>query len=247
MRKIAKPLSDDELEFVDEDDGPVEETRKAVTGFTPTQGVSWPWGSAAPPKEAESALDADKRTRIDAAKANRVLGNREEADKARQEDHRADPGTSIEAKYATGFTREAGKHVAHTGPLTRDSGRLKIFPEGKDWEWIEENTAILQDTAKQVLHGRNATIFENCVTNPLRGLGNYKSAVQDMAARFNIPDTRVYKIIDKCKQRVTRAIRGVPHERPPKRTPMGASQGIHRGQAILVGASPRGQRRQALY
>ena len=31
-----------------------------------------------------------------------------------------------------------------------------------------------------------------------------------MAARFNIEDKRVYKIIDKCKQRIMRALRDEP-------------------------------------
>jgi hypothetical protein len=106
MTKVAKPLPDGEIEFVDEDEGSVEETKKAVSGFTPTQRVSWPWGSAAPPKEPESALDADKRTRSEGGKVNRVLGNREEAEKVRQEDHRPDPGGSIARLYGICCGRE---------------------------------------------------------------------------------------------------------------------------------------------
>ena len=45
MSDVAKPLSDDEVEFADEDPGSVEETKKAVSGFTPTQKVSWPWAA----------------------------------------------------------------------------------------------------------------------------------------------------------------------------------------------------------
>jgi hypothetical protein len=98
MSEVAKPLSDDEIEPVDEDDGPVEETKRAVSGFTPTQNVSWP-GDASPPREPESgAAQAHHITRGQHAKVNKVLDAREEAEKARVEDHRFDPGTSIEAR-----------------------------------------------------------------------------------------------------------------------------------------------------
>jgi len=196
MSKVAKSVSDDEVEFVDEDDGSVEETKKAVTGFTPTQRVSWPWGSATPPKEPEGALDADQRTRVEGAKANRVLANREEAEKARQEDHRVDPGTSIEAKYATGFSRQAGKHTAHTAPLTR-GGRLKIFPESIDQDELYFDLEKLGEIAKRKLHGRNATVFEKLVMKPLAD-GTRHPPVKEVAAQLNIKERLVYKIRDKC-------------------------------------------------
>lgn len=160
-------------------------------------------GSAAPPKETESALDADKRTRSEGAKVNRVLDNREEAEKARQEDHRHDPGGSIEAKYATGFSRQAGKHTDHTGPLTR-GGRLKIFPESSDLGELHGDLENLREIAKQVLRDRNATIFEKLVIKPLED-GVRRPPVEEVAAQFNIKDKRVYKILDKCWDRVAKA------------------------------------------
>jgi hypothetical protein len=94
MSKVAKPLQEsefvnedgNEIEFI-EDDSSVDETKKAAAGFTPTQPVSWPFGSAQPPQEPESALDAAERVPGEAAKVNRTLENQEEAEKARQDDH----------------------------------------------------------------------------------------------------------------------------------------------------------------
>jgi hypothetical protein len=207
MSDVAKPIKDEEVEFVDEDDSSVDETKKAVSGFTPTQKVSWP-GDASPPREPESgAAEAHHLTRGQHARVNKVLDAREEAEKARVEDHRADPGTGIEAKYATGFSRQAGKHTAHTGPLTRGSGRLKIFPESTDLGKLYDDLEKLKKVAGQVLRGRNATIFEKLVIKPLED-GVRHPPVKEVADQFNIKDERVYKIVDKCKQKIMRAVRG---------------------------------------
>jgi hypothetical protein len=204
MSDVAKPIKDEEVEFVDEDNNSVGEIKKAVSGFTPTQKVSWP-GDASPPREPESgAAEAHHITRGQHAKVNKVLDAREEAEKARQEDHRADPGTGIEAKYATGFSRQAGKHTAHTGPLTRRSGRLKIFPESIDQDQLYDDLEKLRAIARQVLHGRNATIFEKLVIKPLAD-GVRHPPVKDVASEFNIEDGRVYKIIHKCWNRISKA------------------------------------------
>jgi hypothetical protein len=110
MSKIAKPLEDHEAEFVDEDDSSLDETKKAGSGFTPTQKVSWPWGSAEPPKEPETALDTATGARSESGRISRTLGNREEAEKARVDDHRPDSTVgdshrgSHEARLASGFS-----------------------------------------------------------------------------------------------------------------------------------------------
>jgi len=57
-----------------------------------------------------------------------------------------------------------------------ESMRVAITPRGLAFR---QHTWILQKIAKQVLHGRNATIFEKCVINPL--LGEPKSGVEDVA------------------------------------------------------------------
>src|SRR5690349_2947476 len=103
-----------------------------------------------------------------------------------------DPGGSIEAKYATGFTRQAGKHTAHTGPLTR-GGRLKIFGEVSAAErdkW-RQRAAELDEIVKKELHGRNATIFEGRVTDSLLGRGPKRSA-EELATQLGINAARVY-------------------------------------------------------
>jgi hypothetical protein len=208
LSEIAKPLQDNEVEFKDEDDCSAAEIKKAVVGFTPTQKVSWP-GDASPEREPErSPQEADGRTRGEHAKTNRVLDGREEAEKARQEDHRHESVVgdshrgSFEAKCASGFTRQAGKHTDYSGPLTR-GGRLKIFPDSSSEVEIQHDLEILQDIAKRVLHGRNATIFQKLVIEPLAD-GRRHPPVEDVAAQFNVTPKRAYKIRDKCWDKVLR-------------------------------------------
>jgi hypothetical protein len=203
MSKIAKPLQDDEVEEVDEDDSSVDETKKAASGFTPTQRVSWPWGSAEPPNEPETALDAAKGTRGESGRTNRTLGGREEAEKASQDDHRPDSvvgdshSGSFEAKLASGFARQAGRHTAYTGPLTR-GGRVKIFAETVGAEQLDEWTERVPELAKlakELFRGRNATILEGRILNPL--LGKPQRSAEDLAAQFNVKPARIYKIAEK--------------------------------------------------
>jgi hypothetical protein len=208
MSKVAKPLQDDEavepldddgnpIEFVqkDADDNSTKEAKKAASGFTPTQPVSWPHSRAKPPQEPLSEEEVHGRTRGEHAKTNRVLDSREEAERARRDDHRHDPDGdrargSIEARWAAGYTKIAGKHVVNPGLLTRDSGRLKVLPESISAEEREKwlGRAIeLDEIAKKELHGRNATIFEGRVTDPLLGRGPRRSA-KELATKFGIPE-----------------------------------------------------------
>ena len=108
-----------------------------------------------------------------------------------------------ETKWAAGQTKVGGKHVAADGLVSR-LGHRRIIPgiTEEEREWLEVHTWRLQEIAKQVLHGRNATIFEKCVINPL--LGEPKSSVERVAAQFNIKPKRVYNIIDKCEEKVLR-------------------------------------------
>jgi hypothetical protein len=240
MSDVAKPLRDDEVEFKDEDDCSAAEVKKAVSGFTPTQKVSWPL-DASPPREPEAAPEeADQRTRSEHKKANRVLDSRKEAEKARQDDHRHDSvvGAShrgaFEARWGSGgFTRESGKHTAHTGPLTRGSGRLKILPDASGHE-IECDLDTLQEIAKRVLRGRNATIFEKLALKPLED-GNRKPPVREVAAQFNIKESRVYKILEKCWAKVSEArasyvaelIENIKKLPPCQHRPIGFDPSLH--------------------
>jgi hypothetical protein len=220
MSNIAKPLEDDEVEEVDEDDSSVDETKKTVSGFTPTQRVSWPWGSAKPLNEPETALDSAKGTRGESGRINRTLGNQEGAEKARQDDHRADSVVgdshrgSFEAKLASGFARQAGKHTAYSGPLTR-GGRLKVFDEEVSAEELEEwgdRAGEAIELAKKLFHGRTATILDGRLINPLRG--QPRRSVEDLAAQFGIKAKQVYKIEDVAKRRLLAALKQQPEDSP---------------------------------
>lgn len=110
-----------------------------------------------------------------------------------------------------GHSKVEGKHVGG-GVLVSRRGYARVIRD-TDKAWLNENNIdALRETAARVLHGRNATIFEKHVINPLLGLP--KVSVKELAAQFGIKDTRVYKILDKCKERVKRALRGEP---PPLR------------------------------
>ena len=108
-----------------------------------------------------------------------------------------------QAKWAAGYTKVGGKHITADGLVSR-RGYRRIIPgiTQQEREWLEEHTSKLREIAKRVLHGRNGTIFQKCVINPL--LGERKSSVEEMAAQFNIKPKRVYNIIDKCKDKVLR-------------------------------------------
>jgi hypothetical protein len=106
----------------------------------------------------------------------------------------------------TGASRnpESGKWRNPDGLVSR-RGHRRVFPEDKQW-LDENNIQALRLTAARVLHGRNATVFEKHVTNPLIGLP--KSSVGELAAQFGVTEKKIYKILERCKDRVKRAMRG---------------------------------------
>jgi len=109
-----------------------------------------------------------------------------------------------EAANAAGYTKVAGKHVAADGLVSR-RGYRRILPESRNREEIEGDLEKLDEIAKQVLRGRNATIFEKCVIRPLED-GSRRPPVEEVAAQFNIEDKRVYKILDKCWDKISGAL-----------------------------------------
>ncbi|MFY9841440.1 MAG: hypothetical protein WAK55_34210 [Xanthobacteraceae bacterium] len=61
------------------------------------------------------------------------------------------------------------------------------------------------EIAKQVLHRRNASIFDAHVIKPLAE-GKRHPPVEETARQFNVTPKRIYKIIDKCWQKVREAV-----------------------------------------
>ena len=100
--------------------------------------------------------------------------------------------------------RESGKW-RNPDSLVSRRGYRRVFREDKQW-LDENNIEALQLTAARVLHGRNATVFEKHVTNPLIGLP--KVSVKELAAQFGVTEKKIYKILERCKDRVKRAMRG---------------------------------------
>jgi hypothetical protein len=114
----------------------------------------------------------------------------------------------FEARRASGFTKVDGRHVAADGLVSR-IGYRRIIPEHLletvwDRETWADRAAELADVAGKVLHGRNATIFEGRVLDPLRG--RPKRSVDDLAAQFGITTKRVYNIEERCSDRVKAAL-----------------------------------------
>lgn len=108
---------------------------------------------------------------------------------------------AYDAKAHSGFVRKNGKHVAWSGPLQRN-GRVKIFDDksGHD-KWLsEQNHHELIDIASKVLHGRNATVFDGLVLDPLRG--QPKRTVESLATQFGVPTARIYRIKNECVERI---------------------------------------------
>jgi hypothetical protein len=114
----------------------------------------------------------------------------------------------FEARRAAGFTKVDGKHVAADGLVSR-RGYRKIIPEHLletvwDREKWADRTAELADVAGKVLRGRNATIFEGRVLDPLKGRS--KRSVEELAKQFGISTKRVYNIVERCSHRVMAAL-----------------------------------------
>jgi hypothetical protein len=71
------------------------------------------------------------------------------------EDDELDPVGAFEAKYASGFTKEAGKHVMADG-LTTEGGNRKIVPcrdpdEEYEWQWRAEQISELAQEVPRIL------------------------------------------------------------------------------------------------
>jgi len=111
---------------------------------------------------------------------------------------------SFEAKWAAGFTKAGdGKHLMADGLVGR-SGRRRIPPDARDeeeWDWWRwQKTDEVAAAAAEVLHQRNASVFQGLVLNPLQG--KPKKSVESLAAQFGVPPARIHRILYDCKLKV---------------------------------------------
>jgi hypothetical protein len=67
----------------------------------------------------------------------------------------------------------------------------------------QEKAAV--ELVGKVLHGRNATVFEGLVLNPL--LGKPAKTVQELAKQFGVPADRIHKIKHDCIERLKKEVR----------------------------------------
>ena len=106
----------------------------------------------------------------------------------------------FEEKWANGFTRVDGRHVPADGMVSRRGYRRIIPDSGPDAAWLEWRIEELARVAKEVLRGRNATVFEGRVLDPL--MGRPKRSIDDLAEQLGRPAKRIYKILDECRHRI---------------------------------------------
>jgi len=122
----------------------------------------------------------------------------------------------FEAKWAAGFTKVDGRHVAADGMVSR-RGYRRIIPEsGPGREWFEDRAEDLAAAAKEALRGRNATVFDGRVLNPL--MGRPKRSIEDLAEQFGTPTKRIYKILDECRDQIAAYRQRKPHRDGAKRS-----------------------------
>ena len=120
-------------------------------------------------------------------------------------DEHTDEIAAFENKWAAGFTKVDGRYVPADG-LVNSKGRRLVFPDGgPDAAELDDWTDRLEVVAKQVLHGRNATVFEGRVLDPL--MGRRKRSVEELAAQFGVTSAKIHKITEKAKERVAAAVR----------------------------------------
>ena len=120
----------------------------------------------------------------------------------------ADVG-KVEAFRGRGHVKAAGRHIAADGLVAR-TGRRRIAPEFMlsdihDHELRGERAEEVAEVAKEVLRGRNATVFEGRVIAPLRG--DPKRSVEELAAQFGVSPAKIHKITERSKDRVLEVFR----------------------------------------
>jgi hypothetical protein len=116
----------------------------------------------------------------------------------------------FEDRWAAGFAKIDGRHVAADGMVSR-RGRRRIIPDsGPGAAWLEWRIEELATVAKEVLRGRNATVFEGRVLNPL--MGRAQRSIQDLSDQLGRPPKRIYKILDECRHRIEEHRRNPPVE-----------------------------------
>jgi len=125
----------------------------------------------------------------------------------------------FEDRQASGFKRVAGRHVAADGLVSR-RGNRRIIPDHLletvwDRDKWADRTAELADVAGKIFHGRNATIFEGRVLDPL--MGKPKLPAVDLAKQFGIKTKLVYKIEKRCWDRVEAALNAPSQRMDAKR------------------------------
>src|SRR5262249_36135156 len=110
---------------------------------------------------------------------------------------------NFERRWSGGSSRDGSGKWRNPDGLVSRRGKRRIVPESRNSDEIECDLWLLREIAEQVLHGRNATIFEKLVIKPLED-GGCHPPVEGVAAQFNITLKRAYKIRDKCWDRVLR-------------------------------------------
>src|SRR5262249_47232492 len=127
--------------------------------------------------------------KLSAARASHADADLNSEDARIDSEPKAGPRTvqGFESKWASGYTKTAGKTVVCDGLVSR-KGNRRILPNDDDDGWLERCKEYrldeLEAIAKEIFHGRNATVFEGLVLAPLRG--ERGRTVEELANQFGL-------------------------------------------------------------
>ena len=119
----------------------------------------------------------------------------------------ADQLTNIVDARASDFRSVAEKTVMVDGLVARNGNR-RVFPEGPDYEWIEDHAEELGGVAQKTLRGRRLEVFRALVIAPL--MGEEKMPAQWLAEKFSVSIDRIYKDLERAKDQMKTAFQRKP-------------------------------------
>jgi hypothetical protein len=136
-------------------------------------------------------------------RTDKPLAGRNQGKAEREGVYRPDNVGKIEEHRARGHTKVAGKHVRADGLVSR-SGFPRILP-GDDDDTSNVDADLAAETAKEVLRGREATIFEKRLVGV---------KIEALAQQFGRSVGFIHGVIEKSRIKVMQAIQRKLH--PPK-------------------------------
>jgi hypothetical protein len=190
----------------DDDEKPVFDSGRAGVGHN--QGPALENEDPETPPDIDNAPTVHSRSRGPAlSDADRALLKEWEKSGQLEKVKKPLSGFAYHDELAKGGGLHKGADKIWRGEAGRISRRGYRRVETEQKSWLKEGRRdVIRRTAARVLRGPYATIFE------LYYFSGFK--VEELAAQFGKSVKRIYKILEKCRQRVDRAMRSEPA--PPR-------------------------------